>query len=44
MDLGYGMLKNVVPQKVNGLNLTLGGIDPNNLGMYSRLTCCWYDQ
>jgi hypothetical protein len=41
MALGYGVLKIVVLQKANGLNLTLGGIDPNNLGMYCRLTCCY---
>jgi hypothetical protein len=38
--MGYGLLETIVPQKANDLNLTLGGIDLNNSGMYCKLTCC----
>jgi hypothetical protein len=34
---GYGVLQNAVPQKANDLNLTLGGLDLNNLGKYCKL-------
>jgi hypothetical protein len=37
MALGYGMLKNVIPQKANDLNLTFGGLYLHNLGRYCKL-------
>jgi hypothetical protein len=37
MAFGYGALYNVVPQKANDLNLTLDGLDLNNLGKYCKL-------